>query len=546
MKLFYHHVGLKGANEDFRKTVFDEVQLSFVDSQLKNSSAFNDELLFRLTNAFPSKKFNCWGVPTGAKSVISNLETGDVVLLVKTTAGEGSVPVLCKVEVFVKSELESLSKALWGSDKYPYIFFFNTKLLELTWDAFSEQIGYSANFNPRGQFYLVAESRLTPFGGVERYIDYLQAAYSLPTKSLETVSTAELINEVGAVPSQYVRAVEKELHTVEDASSTYCPELVGNLRPKTREITLRPRSAAFRIAIKKLYNYRCAICGVRLFTPSGQPEVESAHIYPKELDGNDDLRNGICLCRLHHWALDAGWLSLADNYKVIVRNDLPPTEDYEFIRVARGREISLPAKIEFAPHPLFMRAHRTLKGFDNSYELTDEEFYEFAEKHEGLRIERNADGEINIMAPTGGETSDRNAEITMQLRLWAKQNNAGPTFDSSGGFSFPNGATYSPDAAWIERSRWESLNSQQRRKFIPIVPDFIIELRSASDSLRPLQAKMQEYLDLGVRLAWLIDPLRKRIYKYSAEAEMEIMERPNTISGEPILHGFTLDLREIW
>ncbi|MBI3798530.1 MAG: Uma2 family endonuclease [Deltaproteobacteria bacterium] len=179
-------------------------------------------------------------------------------------------------------------------------------------------------------------------------------------------------------------------------------------------------------------------------------------------------------------------------------------------------------------------------------ELTDDQFFEFCQINRDLRIERTARGELLIMPPTGWETSGDNAEITMQLRVWAKRDGTGTSTDSSGGFKLPNGATRSPDAAWITHSRLAALTAEQRKKFLPLCPDFALELRSPTDSLTALQAKMQEYLDNGARLGWLIDPEQRRVYVYRPQTPIEILENPETVSGDPVLPGFILDLREIW
>ena len=179
-------------------------------------------------------------------------------------------------------------------------------------------------------------------------------------------------------------------------------------------------------------------------------------------------------------------------------------------------------------------------------ELSDDQLYEFAQINRDLRIERNGRGELIIIPPTGGETGQRNAEITMQLRLWAKRDGSGATFDSSTGFRLPNGAVRSPDASWIKKSRLAGVSDDDKKKFVPLCPDFIIELRSATDSLSVLKEKMQEYLDNGAQLGVLLDPEQRRVYVYRPGAEVEELEGPETISGEPILPGFILDLREIW
>ena len=178
--------------------------------------------------------------------------------------------------------------------------------------------------------------------------------------------------------------------------------------------------------------------------------------------------------------------------------------------------------------------------------LSDDQFYEFCQLNRDLRIERTAGGGITIMPPTGGETSDRNAEITMQLRLWAKQDGTGVTFDSSGGFVLPNGAILSPDASWVSGDRFAALNAEQRTKFPPLCPEFVIELRSPTDSMPVLRNKMQEYVANGARLGWLIDPRERQVLVYRPETPVELLDRPRSLSAEPLLAGFTLEMGDIW
>jgi Uma2 family endonuclease len=178
--------------------------------------------------------------------------------------------------------------------------------------------------------------------------------------------------------------------------------------------------------------------------------------------------------------------------------------------------------------------------------LTDDEFFDFCQLNRDLRIERTAEGDIEIMSPAGWETSDLNAELTMQVRLWAKKDRRGVVTDSSGGYRLPNGATRSPDVAWIRRSRLAKLTAKQKKKFLPLCPDFVIELRSSSDRLSTLQKKMREYIANGAELGWLIDPTNRRVYVYRPDAEVECLTHPMTISGEPVLRSFVLKLTEIW
>ena len=177
--------------------------------------------------------------------------------------------------------------------------------------------------------------------------------------------------------------------------------------------------------------------------------------------------------------------------------------------------------------------------------LTDDRFYDLCRLNRELRIERTAAGELSIMAPAGGDSSDRNAEITFQLRRWAKRNGAGRTFDSSGGFRLPSGAVRSPDAAWIGNARLTTLTDEQRKGFIPLCPDFVVELRSASDSLPALQDKMREYMDNGARLGWLIDPPGGQVFVYRPDASPECLEAPVSVAADPVLPGFRLEMDEI-
>lgn len=178
--------------------------------------------------------------------------------------------------------------------------------------------------------------------------------------------------------------------------------------------------------------------------------------------------------------------------------------------------------------------------------MTDDQFYEFCQINRDLRIERSPKGELIVMPPTGGETGQQNSEINMQLRLWAKQDGTGAAFDSSSGFTLPNGAVRSPDAAWIKKSRLATLTAEQKKKFIPLCPDFVVELRSPNDSLSILQNKMHEYIENGAELGWLIDPMHKRVFIYRPQSPVEELKEPETISGNSVLSGFTLDLREVW
>jgi Uma2 family endonuclease len=179
-------------------------------------------------------------------------------------------------------------------------------------------------------------------------------------------------------------------------------------------------------------------------------------------------------------------------------------------------------------------------------DLSEDQFFELCQLNRDLRIERNAEGELLIMPPAGGETGEREAEITWQLVSWAKRDGTGTAFSPSTGFRLPNTAVRAPDGAWMPRSRLEQIPAEQRRKFIPACPDFVLELRSPSDRLRDVQDKMQEYLANGARLGWLLDPEAHHVYIYRPDAPVERLDHPDTVSGDPVLPGFVLDLRAIW
>ncbi|MBD0393408.1 Uma2 family endonuclease [Microcoleus sp. B5-D4] len=179
-------------------------------------------------------------------------------------------------------------------------------------------------------------------------------------------------------------------------------------------------------------------------------------------------------------------------------------------------------------------------------DMTDEQFFAFCQQNRDYRIERNATGEITIMPPTGSETGNRNFDLIVQLGIWTRQNGTGIGFDSSAGFTLPNGAMKSSDAAWIKLEKWQTLTPEQQQKFAPICPDFIIELRSPSDNLQPLKDKLQEYIDNGVSLGWLIDRKNRKVYIYRPNSEVECLDNPATLSGESILPEFVLQLSTIW
>ena len=178
----------------------------------------------------------------------------------------------------------------------------------------------------------------------------------------------------------------------------------------------------------------------------------------------------------------------------------------------------------------------------NTVNFTDEQFYQLCQKNNDLNFERTAKGELIIMPPVGGESGNREADLIIDLGVWNRQTGLGYTFRSSTIFKLPNGGDRSPDVAWIKKERWQALTSEEKRKFPPIVPDFVIELGSATDDLKTLRQKMQEYMDAGVKLAWLINPQQQEVEIYRSGKDVELRNLPTELLGEDILPGFSLSL----
>ena len=177
--------------------------------------------------------------------------------------------------------------------------------------------------------------------------------------------------------------------------------------------------------------------------------------------------------------------------------------------------------------------------------LTNDAFSALCQANPEVKFERTSFGELLVMAPTGGESGSQNRRLTQRLGNWTDEDGTGEAFDSSTMFQLPNGAYRSPDAAWVSLLRWQALTTEERKVFPPICPDFVVELRSPTDSLKAVQNKMQEYLDNGLRLGWLINPKERQVEIYCQSQEKEVLQAPTSLSGEQLLPGFVLSLTGI-
>ena len=182
----------------------------------------------------------------------------------------------------------------------------------------------------------------------------------------------------------------------------------------------------------------------------------------------------------------------------------------------------------------------------HSARLTEKQFEELCRNNRDLKFELSAKGELIIVPPTIPESGWRNTDLTTEVNIWSRKDKTGIVFDSSTMFTLPNTAKRSPDVSWMKLKKWESLSAEERRKFSRVVPDFVIELLSPTDNLQQTQAKMTEYIENGVSLGWLIDPAEQKVHVYRAGGDTEVLENPETVSGEDVLKGFELNVRQIW
>lgn len=181
-----------------------------------------------------------------------------------------------------------------------------------------------------------------------------------------------------------------------------------------------------------------------------------------------------------------------------------------------------------------------------SLRLTAAQFEQLCRDNPDLRLELTSNGGLIVMPPAGSKTGKRNFNLSGQFMVWVEKDGTGVGFDSSTGFTLPDGAILSPDVSWVRREKWEALTEDEQERFAPLCPDFVIELRSRWNTLKAQQEKMQEYLDNGTQLAWFIDPCNRRVYLYRQDEEVEVLTDAATVSADPILKGFVLQLTELW
>lgn len=201
---------------------------------------------------------------------------------------------------------------------------------------------------------------------------------------------------------------------------------------------------------------------------------------------------------------------------------LPPLTTTDFIGIEPARLVL---------RPLFM--------------MDEDQFFQLVLQNPDQPLEQNAQGEVIVMSPTGGNSGKRSGKIFQQLANWNDQHLRGEVFDAATLFRFPKGSARSPDATWIDKSRWDLLTEEQQESIAPICPDFVIELRSKTDRLDVLQDKLSEYLDNGVKLGWLVDPLLEQVHIYEAGKPVQLLEHPQTVAGTGCVEGFVLDLKGI-
>ena len=292
--------------------------------------------------------------------------------------------------------------------------------------------------------------------------------------------------------------------------------------------------------------YACVYCGFDGGGFNGWRQLTVDHLLPINMGGTASQDNLVTACNFCASATSDLKLRAEQSGNEILRlkkehvaKRLKSFRKFWSEEVAPSDEALTPSQGgTYLPHPLVLDFR--------ALEMTDDQFLKFCSDNEILRFELTGKRELIVMPPSGSETSRRDLRILVQLANWSDRDGRGIVFDSSGGFTMPNGAVRSPDGAWALRERFERLPAEERERFAPICPEFVVELRSPSDALSGLQAKMVEYLDNGTLLGWLIDPRQRRVHIYRPGSPPEILDNPTTVSGETVLPGFELVLQDIW
>ena len=292
--------------------------------------------------------------------------------------------------------------------------------------------------------------------------------------------------------------------------------------------------------------FTCVYCGFDGNGFSQWRQLTVDHLKPKSQGGTDADDNLVTSCNFCNSAtsrMKIGPELCADEVLALKKEHVK----------ARLREFQKFWELEVAPRDGALTPEQgglylppRLVMSIHGLEISDEQLATLTAENHDLQFEITARGELVIMPPSGGETSAQEGELYGQLWSWARKNGAGVPFGPSAGFRLPNGALLGPDAAWIVRERWEELTKEERKGFPPICPDFIMELRSPSDTLAAVQRKIRDYIENGARLAWLIDPVQRRVHVYTPDTPAEVLDDPDTVSGEPVLPGFELHMSEIW
>ena len=290
----------------------------------------------------------------------------------------------------------------------------------------------------------------------------------------------------------------------------------------------------------------CVYCGFDGNGFNNWRQLSVDHLRPRRIGGTDSEDNLLTACHfcnsstsLMTFSPDQSASEVLKLKKEYVARRLKALYQFWSREVAPTDDALTPLQgSAYLPHPLVLDFR--------AFEMTDEQLLRLSADNDALRFELTAKGELVIMPPAASLTGWQGARLLQRLANWAEQEGTGMVFNSSAGFRLPNGAVRAPDASWLLRLRWDALSEDEREKFAHICSDFVIVLRSPSDTLSQVQAKMAEYIENGARLGWLVDPQQRRVYVYTPDQPVSCLDEPGVISGDPVLHGFRLDLREIW